>query len=166
MLQSWPTRTQGQVHHHTIQLKRKKLPTPTLGGLSLYLKRGTQPKKQQKPPPSGRGNWKVPPNQVLSLLVFLHYVYIYIRRTGPCPSLLLLPFPSTRHWNLSSRRKFDPTESKEKNHVVAVASLRSRGRIDVQVGKNSNHGASRKKKRISPYPNRKQKKGKKRKQQN
>lgn len=45
---------------------------------------------------------------------------------------------------------------KEKNHVVAVASLRSRGRIDVQVGKNSNHGASRKKKRISPYLNRKE----------
>lgn len=50
---------------------------------------------------------------------------------------------------------------KEKNHVVAVASLRSRGRIDVQVGKNSNYGASRKKKRISPYPNRKEKKEKK-----
>lgn len=29
--------------------------------------------------------------------------------------------------------------------MVAVASLRSRGRIDVQVGKNSNHGASRNK---------------------
>lgn len=136
---------------YTIQLKRKKLPTPTLGGLSLYFKRGTQPtkKQQRKRPPSSRGNWEVPPNQVLSLLAFLQYVYMYIRRTGPCPSLLLLPFPSTRHWNLSSRRKFDPTESKEKNHVVAVASLRSRGRVDVQVGKNSNHGASRNKKRKS-----------------
>lgn len=34
--------------------------------------------------------------------------------------------------------------------MVAVADLRSRGRIDVQVGKNSNHGASRKQKRKSP----------------
>lgn len=43
--------------------------------------------------------------------------------------------------------------------MVAVAGLRSRGRIDVQVGKNSNHGASRnKKKEISPYLNRREKK--------
>lgn len=32
---------------YIIQLKRKKLPTPTLGGLSLYLKRGTQPKNNR-----------------------------------------------------------------------------------------------------------------------
>jgi len=50
--------------------------------------------------------------------------------------------------------------------VVAVASLRSRGRIDVQVGKNSNYGASRNKKeeKISPYLNRREKQKKKKKE--
>lgn len=49
--------------------------------------------------------------------------------------------------------------------MVAVASLRSRGRIDVQVGKNPITGrvGNKKKENLPPYPNRKQKKGKKKK---
>lgn len=60
-----------------------------------------------------------------------------------------------------------PPKQKEKNHVVAVASLRSRGRIDVQVGKNSNHvRGETKKENLSPYPNRTKKKNEKKEKRN
>lgn len=116
--------------------ERKKLPTPTHGGLSLYLKGEPNQKTTETTSIEARAVEieKYPRTRYSRCWLFC-IMYICTSDEPAHVHLFSSSFPYYPPLKLVVTPQIRSRRIKEKNHVVAVADLRSRGRIDVQVGK-------------------------------